>query len=162
MEFETLSDNSQKLLSDLVRVDNPTMFLDDLYSNCYGKEKEELNRMIDELCDGSYLKVKWANLKPYLVNVTSKGRIYEEQMKKYQADAMRDSSIFIGDNNKFSNTVISNGSSSSARSDNDKKVSEKHPIITNVLISLIVGFILLFPFWQKLIAFLGEVFNGKK
>lgn len=58
-------------------------------------------------------------------------------------------SINIGNNNSLKKTVISE--KSDFRVNNNEKFSTKHPIIISIGCSFIVGFILLFGFWDKII-----------
>jgi len=63
-------------------------------------------------------------------------------------------SIKIGDNNRIKNCNINDGSDYGEK----KGWTERHPIITDVLISLVVGFLLLFSFWKDVVKFLEGIF----
>lgn len=82
--------------------------------------------------------------------------------------------IEIGDRNKINNSIIVNGAESANTSYPDnlnnsnvvvrrkKHFSDKHPVLVNVLItvitSLFVGFILLFSFWQNIVEWIERLF----
>lgn len=57
-------------------------------------------------------------------------------------------SIKIGDNNKIKNSSIGHQNNTSGGGGN-KKFYERHPWISSAIVSLIVGIILLFPFWDN-------------
>jgi len=74
-------------------------------------------------------------------------------------------SINIGNENKIKNTIIlENSDISQASNEKGEKgtkrdsFSDKHPIITGVLISFGVGFVLLFSFWKVIIAWIESLF----
>ena len=82
--------------------------------------------------------------------------------------------IEIGDRNKINNSIIVNGAESANTSypDNPKNsnvvarrkkhFSDKHPVLVNVLItvitSLLVGVILLFSFWHNIVEWIEGLF----
>ena len=66
-------------------------------------------------------------------------------------------SIKIGDNNKIKNSTIANTVNGNAEP--TKKIwCEKHPIISDIIVSVIAGVILLFPFWADIVKFIEGVF----
>ena len=70
-----------------------------------------------------------------------------------------DNSVTIGDSNRISKTNIGNGNKISNTNNEEKKgFVSRHPIIVSVLISLIVGFILMFSFWKKIINWIEGLF----
>ena len=63
-----------------------------------------------------------------------------------------DNRVTIGDGNRISKTNIGNGNNILNTNNEEKKsFVSRHPIIVSVLISLIVGFILMFSFWKEII-----------
>ncbi|GAA0448410.1 hypothetical protein GCM10008983_28060 [Lentibacillus halophilus] len=64
-------------------------------------------------------------------------------------------SIKIGDRNKFKNSNVGHIYSTPPKK---KGFASKHPIITGFITSFIVGFILLFSFWNKLVNWIEELF----
>lgn len=71
-------------------------------------------------------------------------------------------SIKIGDKNKIKNSVIGHQFGSNNENirvpEAKKTYAEKHPILISSLVSLIVGFILLFSFWKTIIDWLEGLF----
>lgn len=59
--------------------------------------------------------------------------------------------IKIGDKNKIKNSSIGHTFTSNENEQTKKSFPERHPIFISFLVSLIVGFILLFSFWNKVI-----------
>ncbi len=63
--------------------------------------------------------------------------------------------INIGDKNKINKSSIGhqyNSNSGNNKSPEKKKsFAEKHPVIVSFLVSLVVGFILLFSFWKNIV-----------
>ena len=67
-------------------------------------------------------------------------------------------SIKIGNHNKITNTIISDKSSISENSF-ERNLIQKHPIITGIFIAVVAGFILMFPFWNKIKLFIVNFFT---
>ena len=65
--------------------------------------------------------------------------------------------IKIGDNNKIKNTTIVDKMSIKGSS-HSKKLNEKHPVITALLISVFAGVIMLFSFWKNIIEYIESIF----
>jgi hypothetical protein len=59
--------------------------------------------------------------------------------------------IKIGDKNKFKNSSIGHHFGSNDQEPVKKNFAERHPIIISFIVSLVVGFILLFSFWDSVI-----------
>ena len=68
-------------------------------------------------------------------------------------------SIRIGSKNKFKNTTIGHQYNGDNKESNKKSCFEKHPIIFTVLLSLLVGFALLFSFWKSLAVWIESFFK---
>lgn len=63
-------------------------------------------------------------------------------------------SIRIGDKNKIKNSSIGHQNTSNVGDKElkeKKKFHEKHPFLFNLLISIVGGLIVLFPFWENLV-----------
>ncbi|RDY72599.1 hypothetical protein DXT76_01060 [Halobacillus trueperi] len=65
-------------------------------------------------------------------------------------------SIKIGDKNKIKNSKIGHGNSEPPQK---KNWASRHPVITSLLSSFVVGFILLFSFWDKVITWVENFFQ---
>ena len=65
--------------------------------------------------------------------------------------------IRIGNNNKIKNSNM--GESIIIKSENKKqRFNEKHPYITGFLISVLAGLVMLFSFWNKIVAWMEGLF----
>lgn len=64
-------------------------------------------------------------------------------------------SIHIGDKNKIKKSHIGHqyGSPSAKKS-----FYERHPILISAIVSLVVGLILLFSFWEEVIEYIENIF----
>lgn len=65
--------------------------------------------------------------------------------------------IKIGDKNKIKNSYIGHQKINSANRDK-KSFIERHPIIISLIISFIVGFVLLFSFWDNVVKWIEKIF----
>ena len=159
MDFQKLPSNSQSLLKEIVSADNPVALLSDKFSKATPKEDKELRGILHELKEKKYVKIRWADNKPYHVIINNSARTYDEQLSEYnvQKQATGSQSITIGNNNKISNSTIANNLKGGETSKN-KGFYEKHPVICGFLISLVAGIVLLFSFWNQIIAFIEGLF----
>lgn len=64
--------------------------------------------------------------------------------------------IKIGDKNKISNSIIGEQTNINSNSKNET-FFQKHPVITSLVTSFIIGFILLFSFWKNVIQYIEEL-----
>ena len=159
MNFQKLPSNAQSLLKEIVSSDNPVELLCDKFSKATPREAEELRGILRELKEKKYVTIQWASNKPYHVSVNNSARTYEEQLSEYNAQkqATGSQSITIGNNNKISNSTIANNLKGGETNKN-KGFYEKHPVICGFLISLVAGIVLLFSFWDQIIAFIEGLF----
>ena len=159
MNFQKLPSNAQSLLKEIVSSDNPVELLCDKFSKATPREAEELRGILRELKEKKYVTIQWASNKPYHVSVNNSARTYEEQLSEYNAQkqATGSQSITIGNNNKISNSTIANNLKGGETNKN-KGFYEKHPVICGFLISLVAGIVLLFSFWNQIIAFIEGLF----
>jgi len=61
-----------------------------------------------------------------------------------------DNSIHVGDKNKFNKSVIHNNIANDEK-EFQKRFFERHPWISGLVISIVAGLILMFPFWDKIV-----------
>lgn len=73
--------------------------------------------------------------------------------------AEEEMSINIGDKNKIKKSTIGHqyGSNSSTKEKVKNSFSEKHPILVSFIVSLVVGFILLFSFWKNIVGWIENL-----
>ncbi|MCC8066942.1 MAG: hypothetical protein LIO80_11400 [Lachnospiraceae bacterium] len=64
-------------------------------------------------------------------------------------------SVNIGDGNKIKNSTIAEKVDNSGTETNSRKrFYDKHPVICGLIISFVVGFVLLFSFWENIITWI--------
>ena len=69
-------------------------------------------------------------------------------------------SIKIGNNNKISKSIISENTTID-NNDVKKNFFQRHQLLSGIFIAVVAGFILMLPFWNKLIVFIKGIFSGK-
>ena len=159
MMFQKLPSNSRKLLDEIISAENPVSLLCDKLKEASPQQYQELRGILRELQKKDYLEVLWANNKPYHVTVNNSARTYEERLAEYEAreQVSGTQNITIGSNNKIKNSTIA-GIINTNGADTPKGFYEKHPVFCSVLISFLIGLILLFSFWDKVISFIEGLF----
>lgn len=152
MEFVLLPSNSRTLLFEIVSADDPAALLCEKYDNASARERDELRGILRELTENGFLRILWADNKPYYVTINNSARTYEEQLAEYKHSQKREQtgSVVIGNNNSINNSVIAE-SVNIREGKQNQNFYEKHPVICGFLISLVVGIVLLFSFWHKVI-----------
>lgn len=159
MGFERLPSDLRILLDEIVSAENAVSLLCDKLEKASSQQAQELKSMLLELTEGGYIKIQWADNKPYYIRINNSARTYEEQLSEYESKNQTPGtqSIVIGNNNKIKNSTIAgiidmNGA-------NEKKgFYEKHPVLCSFLISLVAGIVLLFPFWNQIVSFIEGLF----
>ena len=167
MEFVKLPANSKKLLDEIVRAENPTQLLSNRFDRASGREDEELRSLIKELCQEGYISIPmWSNNRPYHVIVNNSARKYDERLREYERSivqqpyAVLNQSVNIGNGNKIIHSSISGNIEQlpeKTHSNAKESFYTRHPIICAFLISFVAGLILLFSFWEKIIAYVEGV-----
>lgn len=163
MSFRNLPSNSEQLLKGLLDSSNPTEYLADKFKNISDSEDDELRGIIRELKEEGYLDILWADDLPYHVTLNNSARTYfdraseQNRIEKSEITYI-DQSIHIGDNNRISDTNFH--STVNRKDDNNASFAYRHPIIIGLIISFLVGFSLLFSFWDKIIKWIEGLFNG--
>lgn len=66
--------------------------------------------------------------------------------------------IKIGDNNKIKKSKIIDNSSKGSNGDSKDTFANRHPIITGIGCSIIATIIMMFSFWDKVSAFVRNLF----
>lgn len=159
-----LSKDAKSLLCELIAADNPTQYLCDRFTDLSFSEDEKLRRLIRELKDEGFIDIPlWADNLPYHVSINGAAYAYnEEQSVQGHASSVtiiNDNSINIGDNNIIRKSLIGKMEGEVEKTTSNKQPFHKrHPWITAIVASLIAGLILMFSFWDKIVAFLEGVF----
>lgn len=158
MGFQKLPSNSKRLLDELLNAKDPTEALCRCWDNATGDEFAELQGIIRELRQSGYLNVKYADNKPYIVTLNNSARTYNEQLADYEASQTsapiyNDHSIQIGDGNKISKSII--GSNVNTSSPPEKRSFwNNHPLLVGIVGAVVAGVILMFSFWESIVAFI--------
>lgn len=160
MSFKKLPQNSKHLLDEIIAADNPADMLAKRFDGSTNSEDAELRSIIHELCEAGFIKVQWSSNVPYIVIVNNSARTYNERLQEYESEKRAgvtiDQSVKIGDGNKICDSTIA--SLVKGTSSPKKTFWEKHPILTGVIGAVIAGAILMFSFWEKIVAFIEGVF----
>lgn len=85
MSFDQLPSETEKVLVELVRTENPTQTLYAQYEKCTAKERFDLDCVIRELKEYGYINIKWAGNMPYIVSLTNSAKDYVKQLLEYEA-----------------------------------------------------------------------------
>lgn len=157
--FEELPLNSRALLGEIISAENPVSLLCDKFKMASPQQDQELRGMLLELKERGYLKIQWADNKPYYVKVNNSAKTYEEQLAEYEAKNRISvtQNITIGNNNKIKNSTIT-GIKDTDRTNEKKGFYKKHPVLCSFLISLVAGIVLLFSFWDQVIFYIEKIF----
>ena len=160
MSFKKLPRNSKQLLDEIIAADNPTDMLAKRFDGLTNSEDAELRSIIRELHEEGFINVQWADNVPYFVTINNSARIYNERLQEYASEKRAyvtiDQSVKIGGGNKICDSTIA--SLVQEASSPKKTFWEKHPILTGVIGAVIAGAILMFSFWEKIVAFIEGVF----
>lgn len=161
MSFIKLPSNAKILLDEIIKAENATQLLSKKFDNLSSKEDDELRAILRQLREAGYINVTWADNKPYQVIINNSARIYDEQLAEYEEEKRQrtsttiitDNSINIGDGNKIKNSTLigQNYQSKTDEMKSKKSFIENHPLLINIIISLIIGLLLMFSFWEDLI-----------
>ena len=159
MTFRKLHSDSRVLLNEIVSTKNPISLLCAKVKKASPKQYQKLRGMLQELQEKGYIKIQWANNKPYHVVINNSARTYEEQLAQYEAkrQGFGTQNITIGSNNKIKNSTIA-GIINTDGADAQKGFYERHPVFCSLLISFVAGIILLFSFWEQVISFIVGLF----
>lgn len=151
MEKLKLPSTPDDLYEFLSTSDNPTEAASGLFEAISHNEDARLRSMFRELTELGLIKVFWADNKPYHVNVYSKesSLFGGATVVSHYADH----SVTIGAGAHIENSSIGSFDSRAAEA-SKKSVYERHPILCAVGVSFLVGLVLMFSFWQDVIAFL--------
>lgn len=161
MSFKKLPRNSKQLLDEIIAADNPADMLAKRFDGLTNSEDAELRSIIRELREEGFINVRWADNVPYFVTINNSARTYNERLQEYESEKRAcvtiDQSVKIGDGNKICDSTIASLVQGGVASPK-KTFWEKHPILTGVIGAVIAGAILMFSFWEKIVAFIEGVF----
>ena len=160
MSFKKLPKNSKQLLDEIIAADNPADMLAKRFDGLTNSEDAELRSIIRELREEGFINVRWADNVPYFVTINNSVRTYNERLQEYEPEKRAcvniDQSVKIGNCNKICDSTIASLVQEAASP--KKTFWEKHPILTGVIGAVIAGAILMFSFWEKIVAFIEGVF----
>lgn len=164
MEHKRIYDNSDILLNDILQADNPTDMLSKCFEGISAREDEELRHLINKLQENGYITVNWANNKPYriIINKSAISQLKQsDDFKGKKIVYINNQTVTIGNNNKIKCANIAANiekDNADAQNSHKKSFAERHPVIISIIVSFAVGFILLFSFWEKIIAWIERLF----
>ena len=160
MRLKKLPKNAKRLLDEIIAADNPADMLTKRFDGLTKSEDAELRSIIRELREEGFINVQWADNVPYFVTISNSARTYDERLQEYESEKRAsvniDQSVRIGNGNTIRNSTIA-GLIQETTSPK-KTFWEKHPILTGVIGAVIAGAILMFSFWEKIVAFIEGVF----
>jgi len=85
MAFIKLPSNSEKILLELIRAENPTQTLNAHYESRSMQERRVLDGIVRELKECGYINVKWSDNMPLIVTLNNSARTYGKQLTEYGA-----------------------------------------------------------------------------
>lgn len=164
MDFYKLPNNSKKLLDELIDSENPTNTLSEKFRNATPEQVQNLRSIVRELSEYGYIQVtRWAGNLPYSVIINNSARTYNERLEEYESSkksspiTIVDNSIKIGDGNVIEKSSF-NSNNNQQQTNEHKNFSEKHPVITGIIVSVIGGIILMFSFWKTIVEWIERLF----
>lgn len=147
-----MSSEARTLLNELKNAKDPNLYITDKYQSCTKQEKNSLNKTLGELERLGYLSVLWADNIAYFI--AFKNGINDNVNNMNCAENV----LIIGDNNKINNSNI--GVNNSLVGEQEKKrFWEKHPLALALIATIIATFIMMFSFWDILVAFIEGLFS---
>lgn len=166
MSFNKLPSNTKKLLDEIVNAENPTQYLSDRFDAATATEDEELRSLLRELKEGGYITIPmWADNKPYRVVINNAARTYDERLAEYEAERaavqnitynITDQSLTIGNGNKIKGSTVAGKIENNTPE--KKSLFADHPVLSAVIAGVIVAFIMMFSFWDKLVSWIEGLF----
>lgn len=152
-----MSSAARELLSELMSVSNPNEYLGKKYSSCTDQDKESLNAAIGELEQAGFLSVFWADNIAYRITLKN-GSTEKDSIGDIENINGNETVLIIGDNNSIKNSSI--GINNNIIGDQGKKgFWEKHPFALALITAIIATFIMMFSFWDKIVAFIEGLFS---
>ena len=169
MSFKKLPSNTKRLLDEILNAENPTQYLSDRFDAATAQEDDELRGLLRELKEGGYITIPmWADNKPYHVIVNNAARAYDETLAEHEAEKtavqnityhITDQSVTIGDGNKIKGSTIAGKIENSSISKPKKKpFFADHPLLVTIIGGVVVAFIMLFSFWEKIVSWIEGLF----
>ena len=168
MSFNKLPSNTKKLLDEIVNAENPTQYLSDRFDAATATEDDELRSLLRELKEGGYISIMWAENKPYRVVINNAARTYDERLAEYEAERaavqnitynITDKSVTIGNGNKIKGSTIAGEIDNySVNTPEKKSFFVDHPVLSAVIAGVIVAFVMMFSFWEKIVDFIEGLF----
>ncbi len=113
--YKRLPQNSRKLLKEIIDSENPSKMLSERFEKCVSlKECEILRSLLRELVDKEYIKIMWADSKPYNIQINNSARTYEEQEEEYESlrktsisdKKLKEYDVFISHANRDKNNYV--------------------------------------------------------
>ena len=168
MLFNKLPSNTKRLLDEIISAENPTQYLSDRFDVATSTEDDELRCLLWELKEGGYITIMWAENKPYRVVINNAARTYNERLAEYEKERaatqnitynITDKSVTIGNGNKIKGSVIAGEIDNSSVNVPEKKTFfTERPVLSAIIAGVVVAFIMMFSFWEKIVEFIEGLF----
>lgn len=169
MSFNKLPSNTKELLDEIINAKNPTQYLSDRFDSATATEDDELRSLLRELKDGGYITIPmWAGNKPYHVVINNAARTYDERLAEHEKERaavqnitynITDKSVTIGNGNKIKDSTIAGEiDNSSVNTPEKKSFFVDRPVLSAIIAGVIVAFVMMFSFWEKIVDFIEGLF----
>ena len=165
MLFNKLPSNTKRLLDEIIAAENPTQYLSDRFDVATSTEDDELRCLLRELKEGGYITIMWAENKPYRVVINNAARTYNERLAEYEAERVAvqnitynitDQSLTIGNGNKIKGSTVAGKIENNTPE--KKSLFVDHPVLSAIIAGVIVAFVMMFSFWEKIVDFIEGLF----
>ena len=151
-----MSLSARVLLSELESAKDPNACLEKKYNSCTDQEREALNEVIGELENAGFLSVFWADDIAY--HITLKKCNNENNTVANNVSNGAETVLIMGNNNTIRDSNIEINSNVVGDQEK-KKFWEKHPFALALITGVIVAFVMMFSFWNKIVDFIEGLFS---
>lgn len=160
MEDTSIPQTETQMLEALWNSDNPTELLSNLFDEADQKEDARLRRLLKSLSNQGCIRIPmWADNKPYHVELFES--VVRPEHRHPPVTISDDHSVHIGSGAKITRSIIGDIRKTSGAETGGSPPSfyERHPIVCSLVISLSVGFVLLFSFWKNIVDAIEGLFQ---
>lgn len=154
--MDQISESAVKTLTEIKNAKNTTEYLRNRFEGSSSEQEEELRSVLRELSRLGCVKIMWADNSPWYVDVD---RNLIDTILNQVAGTTEKGAIKIGNNNTIKNSIISSGAAQVKTTTPAKRTfAERHPVLVSALVSLGIGILLMFSFWDRIISFVENLF----
>ena len=154
--MDQISEAAVKTLTEIKNSKNTTEYLSSRFEGCSSEQEEELRSILRELSRLGCIKIMWADNAPWYVDVDQN---LIDTILNQVVGTTENGAITIGNNNTIKKSIISSGAAQVKTITPTKGTfAERHPILISALVSLGIGILLMFSFWDRIISFIENLF----